>query len=176
MSKRCSICGAVHSKAALQIADVVMNGKTYLFTAYGRKRVCGIADMIDRAVAEDGEADFTEAPVEKPVEAKQQVVKKRLQSRDKLVRDLTQSECRGLLVHSHLISETRRKAILLRTGRPTSLYFTDAQVAVLKAWIDREDYLKQDDRTADHPKLPTTWCDHCGQVNHCKHVRVEVVS
>lgn len=43
----CAVCGEVHTPGALDAARVLMNGKTMIATDYGRKKVCGVASLID---------------------------------------------------------------------------------------------------------------------------------
>lgn len=85
-----------------------------------------------------------------------------------MVRDLTPSECGELLVHCHTILPERRNALLFKRG-PAKVYFNDAEIEAIKAWIEQEDYLPQDSKLADHPKRETHWCDYCGHVEHCEH-------
>jgi hypothetical protein len=98
------------------------------------------------------------------------IIKVRLQDRDKMVRDLTPSDCGDLLVHAHSITPERRRALLFKRG-PAKAYFDEIEWPALRAWIEAETHLAQDDPRADHPKLPTHWCDYCGRVERCKHDR-----
>jgi len=89
-------------------------------------------------------------------------------TRDKLVRNLRPDEAGGLLVHSHIISPERRRALLFWRG-PADVYFNAAQQEEIKQWIAKEDYLPQSD-PVEHPKRPTRWCGYCGQVEDCEHL------
>jgi len=47
-SGACPNCGEVHTVGALDAANVILNGKIKIETAFGTKTVCGVADLIDR--------------------------------------------------------------------------------------------------------------------------------
>jgi len=93
-----------------------------------------------------------------------------INTRDKLVRDLTANEAGRLLVHAHLITDERRNALLFRRG-PALVYFDEEKQKAIRQWIETEDYLPQDYRINGsldcHPKRPTHWCDKHGHVVAC---------
>jgi len=41
------------SDKAMRIAEIILNGQTYMFTEFGRKTQVGIADLIDNQMAEE---------------------------------------------------------------------------------------------------------------------------
>jgi len=89
-------------------------------------------------------------------------------TRDKLVRNLQPHEAGDLLVHCHVITNERRKALLFLRGPADAYFDKDEQVSIRK-WIETEDYLPQDSKLADHPKKPTHWCNYCGHIERCEH-------
>lgn len=93
-----------------------------------------------------------------------------IQSRDRLVKDLTPEECGALLVHAHVITPERRRALLFKRG-PASAYFSKAECQEIREWIENETWLPTNSEQAEHPKLPTHWCNFCGHVLRCQHDR-----
>ena len=51
---KCSSCGEVHTAGALDAANVILNGRLKIETAFGAKTVCGVANLIDNETQRAG--------------------------------------------------------------------------------------------------------------------------